>query len=150
MSETTPRLALKKPVHGEMGWDSPLRQTIDIIDSTVAAITDVSNAVAAHNSSPTAHSAGTITYLQLAAEPDTIVFGAITRNANGAVTTAAVIWPDNTPGTYTATVLSTQFPGAVDAYTITYGSPVIHTYTQPTVTRNTLGAVTNRPQITVV
>lgn len=149
-TQITPRLALQKPQHGDMGWDVPLRNTIDIIDGAVAALTDLTTAIAAHASNPTAHSGSFVTYLQLAAEPDTLVFGTISRNANGAVTTAAVVWPDGTPGVYTATVLSTQFLGAVDAYTITYGSPVIHTYTQPTVTRNTLGAVTNRPAITVV
>jgi hypothetical protein len=37
----------------------------------------------------------------------------------------------------------------VDAYTITYGSPVTRTYTQAAVTRNANGAVTTRPAITV-
>jgi hypothetical protein len=92
---------------------------------------------------------GTSFYVQLAALPDLLIVGAITRDANGAATSAAVVWPDGSPGNYTATSVSTAFPGAVDAYTITYGSPVTKTYTQPTVTRNSLGAVTLRPAITV-
>ena len=60
-----------------------------------------------------------------------------------------MVWPDGTAGTYTATTVSTDFPGAVDAYTITYGSPVTATYTQPAVTRDSAGNITNQPAITV-
>lgn len=84
-----------------------------------------------------------------AKNPDLLVTGTITRDSNGAATSAPVVWPDGTPGTYTATTLSTAFPGAVDAYTITYGSPVTKTYTQPAVTRDASGAATNVPAITV-
>ena len=59
-------------------------------------------------------------------------------------------WPDGTPGTYTADTLSSTFPGAVDAYHITYGSPVTKTFTQPAITRDpATGATTNVPAITV-
>lgn len=85
---------------------------------------------------------------QWAADPDALIVGTITRDANGAATSAPVVWPDDTPGTYTATTVSTAFPGAVDAYSITYGSPPTKTYTQPAVTRNAAGAVTTRPAIT--
>jgi hypothetical protein len=90
-----------------------------------------------------------VAFLQLAAAPDLIIFGTITRDANEAVTSAPVVWPDASPGTFTATVLSSSFPGAVDAYTVTYGSPVTRTYTQPTMTRDSGGAVTARPAIVV-
>lgn len=90
------------------------------------------------------------THVALAAIPDVLISGAITRNSNGAVTSASVVWPDGTVGTYTADVLSTAFPGAVDSYHITYGSPVTKTYTQPTVTRDAAsGVVTARPAMTV-
>ena len=88
-------------------------------------------------------------FANLARNPDLIIAGAVTRDANGAATSAAVVWPDGKPGTYTATTLSTAFPGAVDAYTVTYGSPVIKTFTQPAVTRDATGAATNVPAITV-
>lgn len=88
-------------------------------------------------------------YKLLAAEPDLLIAGVIVRDANGAATSAPVVWPDGTVGTYTATTVSVAFPGAVDAYTITYGSPLIRTYTQPAVTRDGNGAVTVRPAITV-
>lgn len=81
----------------------------------------------------------------LAAEPDALVVGAITRDATGAAISASIVWPDGTTGTYTATVVSTAFPGSVDAYTLTYGA---HTFTQPAVTRDANGAVTIRPAIT--
>lgn len=88
-------------------------------------------------------------YLAAAGSPDLLITGTITRDANDAAVSASVTWPNGQPGTYTATVVSSSFPGAVDAYTITYGSPVTKTYTQPAVTRNANGAVTNRPAIVV-
>jgi len=90
------------------------------------------------------------TLVQAAKNPDMLITGAITRDSNQAVTSAAVKWPDGTAGTFTADALSTAFPGAVDAYHITYGSPtVLKTYTQPAITRNAAGAATNVPQIVV-
>ena len=89
-------------------------------------------------------------YTQLAKSPDLLITGAITRDANGAATSAPVTWPDGSPGTYTADTVSTAFPGAVDAYHITYGSPVTKTYTQPLITRDpSSGAATNVPAIVV-
>ena len=89
-------------------------------------------------------------YIQLAKNPDTLITGAITRDSNGAATSAPVVWPDGSPGTYTADTVSTAFPGAVDGYHITYGSPATKTYTQPAVTRDpSSGAATNVPAIVV-
>lgn len=91
----------------------------------------------------------TSSWTGLAANPDQLIVGAITRDANGAATSAGVVWPDGDTGTYTATNVSEEFPGAVDAYTITkLASPTI-TFTQPAVTRDASGAVTTRPAITV-
>jgi hypothetical protein len=86
-------------------------------------------------------------YLSLAKNPDTLVAGAVTVDANNYVTSAAVQWPDGSPGTLTIT--SRDANGGVLAYNVTYGSPVTKTYTQPTITRNTAGAATNVPQIVV-
>ncbi len=80
---------------------------------------------------------------------DQLIVGAVTRDSSGAATSAPVKWPDGTAGTYTATTLSSAFPGAVDAYKVTYGSPVARTITQPAVTRDTSGAVTTLPELTV-
>lgn len=82
----------------------------------------------------------------IAADPDSIIVGDITRDVNGAATAAGVEWPDGTLGDYTATVVSVDFPGLVDAYTVTKGTI---TYTQPQVTRNADGAIINRPAIVV-
>lgn len=90
-----------------------------------------------------------LSYITTAQNPDLIISGAITRDSNGAATVAGVVWPDGSPGTYTADTLSGSFPGAVDAYHVTYGSPVTRTYTQPAVTRDVNGAVTDRPALVV-
>lgn len=90
-----------------------------------------------------------VRFVQAAMSPDLLIVGMIVRDASGAVTSAPVVWPDGKVGTYTATTVSTAFPGAVDAYTITYGSPVTATYTQPACTRDPSGAVTIRPAMTV-
>lgn len=59
-----------------------------------------------------------VPYLNLAKNPELIITGAITRDGNEALTSAAVVWPDGTPGTFTAETLSTAHPGAVDGCTI--------------------------------
>lgn len=90
-----------------------------------------------------------VSVLAAAKNPDLLITGNITRDANQAVTSADVVWPDGAPGTFTALTLSTAFPGAVDSYKITYGSPVTKTFTQPAITRNSAGAATTVPQIVV-
>lgn len=82
--------------------------------------------------------------LQLARTPEAIIVGVITRDAGGAPTSAAVVWPDGTAGTYTGTP-SVTFAGSIDSYTITYGTT--RTYTQPAVTRDAAGYITNQPAI---
>jgi hypothetical protein len=41
--------------------------------------------------------------VQLAKNPDTLIAGAVTVDGNNLVTSAAVLWPDGTPGTLTIT-----------------------------------------------
>ena len=86
------------------------------------------------------------TYAQLARTPEVLITGAITRDSGGAPTSAAVTWPDGTTGVFTGTP-SPTFAGALDAYTITYGTT--RTYTQPAVTRNASGNITTQPAITI-
>jgi hypothetical protein len=87
-------------------------------------------------------------FIGLAKVPDQIITGSITRNANEVVTSAAVVWPDGTTGTFTADTIGAL--NTIDAYHITYGRPtVIHTYTQPTITRDATGAATTVPAIVV-
>jgi len=81
----------------------------------------------------------------LAQDPELIITGSITRNSSNVVTSAAVVWPDGVTGTYTSLSFDAA-TGAVNSYQITKGSA---TYTQPTLTRNSAGAVTNRPAIVV-
>lgn len=73
-----------------------------------------------------------------------------TRDDNGAIITANIIWPDGVTGTFTTDVASTDFPGAIDAWHATYASTPSKTITQPTVTRDDNGAVTAQPAITIV
>jgi len=83
-------------------------------------------------------------YLSWAADPSKLWTGTVTRDAGGAATAAAILWPDGITGTYTGTASAT-FAGAVDSYTLTHGTT---TYTQPAVTRDANGNITNRPAIT--
>lgn len=71
-------------------------------------------------------------------------------DSNNALTTASIVWPDDSTGTFTTDVASTTFPGAIDAWHATYvQGGVTKTVTQPTVTRNSAGVVTAQPEITV-
>lgn len=86
--------------------------------------------------------------LQLAANPPMLFSGAVTLNGDGAPVSASLKWPDGTLGVYSG-IASTDFPGAVDGYSVTYaGSPTV-TITQPSVTRNAAGQVTNSPALTI-
>jgi hypothetical protein len=88
--------------------------------------------------------------LHASGDLDALIVGAITRDSNGAATSASVVWPDGKAGAYASTSVSGSFPGAVDAYTVTYVGTPTKTVTQPAVTRDSVtGAVTNRPAMTV-
>ena len=71
--------------------------------------------------------------------------GSIVRNADGIITSAAIVWPDGSGGAFTATDTT---GGYLNAYTATHvdsGRKV----TQPAVTRNAAGDVTAVPTPTV-
>lgn len=72
-----------------------------------------------------------------------------TRDANGAITTASIVWPDGAVGVFTTDTASTAFPGAIDAWHATYVGTPTKTVTQPAVTRDANGAVTAQPAITI-
>lgn len=75
---------------------------------------------------------------------------AATRNSDGVITTASIVWPDGATGTFTTDTLSTAFPGAIDAWHATYVGATTKTVTQTAVTRDgTTGAVTVQPAITI-
>ncbi|UXM93318.1 hypothetical protein [Paenarthrobacter sp. JL.01a] len=86
--------------------------------------------------------------LQLARDPDALFSGSVVRNADGAATSAQVVWPDGSTGVFAGTT-SEDWPGAVESYTITKTGTPVRTYTQPTVTRNESGKITTRPAITI-
>jgi type II secretory pathway component HofQ len=68
------------------------------------------------------------------------------RDANGTITTGAIVWPDGGTGVITTDTASVAFVGAVDAYHATYSGPGgTMTITQPAVTRDANGGVTVQP-----
>lgn len=71
----------------------------------------------------------------------------ITYDSDGVITTATVKWPDGSGGTFTTTSKNSTFL-AIDAYTVTHTTSG-KTVTQSAVTRNSNGAVTNKPALVV-
>lgn len=87
--------------------------------------------------------------VQAASNPESMFAGAISYDANEAPISAVVKWPGGFDGTYSGTP-SVSFPGSISAYTITrITNAGTETFTQPAVTRNAAGNITNRPPITV-
>lgn len=119
-------------------------QVPDATEAEYEALTQVDPATLAPNAAPDPVWVASMN-LQLARTPEAVFSGAVTLDANGAPLSAPVTWPDGVTGTFTGTP-SPTFPGAIDSYTITHGN---QTYTQPAVTRDTAGAITNQPPITV-
>ena len=72
---------------------------------------------------------------------------AITYDSDGVVTTATVKWPDASAGTFTTTTKDATHI-AINAYTISHTDSG-KTVTQAAVTRNSDGAVTTKPALTV-
>ena len=93
-----------------------------------------------------------------AGDPSNLMYGPIVYDADGAVMSAAIKWPDGGTGVYTALAVSSAFPGTTDSYSMTYvgagtaqaWSGVTRTVTQPTVTRDAIGRVVDRPARTVM
>jgi|SRR5580765_72649 len=74
----------------------------------------------------------------------------ITRDAYGAMLTANVTWPDSLSGEFTADIVSTLFPGSVDAWHITRDTLAgTVTYSQPEVTRDAEGNIIDMPPVEV-
>ena len=72
---------------------------------------------------------------------------AIQRDSTGLATNATVLWPDGTGGVLTVTEVNPTWL-AVDAYTITYTN-LGKTITQPAVSRDHNGHITNAPALTI-
>jgi hypothetical protein len=71
----------------------------------------------------------------------------ITRDSDGTVSSATVVWPDGSEGTFTRTTKNSTWL-AVDAYTITHTSSG-QTVAQSAVTRNSGGEVITKPVLTI-
>jgi len=72
-----------------------------------------------------------------------------TRNSNDVITTASIVWPDGAAGAFTTDTINTTY-NAIDAWHATHIlSGTTKTVTQTAVTRNTNGAVTVQPVITI-
>lgn len=72
-----------------------------------------------------------------------------TRDSNGAIITASIVWPDGILGVFTTDIASVAFPGAIDAWHATYIGLTAKTITQPVVTRDSIGAVVIQPAIII-
>jgi hypothetical protein len=100
------------------------------------------------SSSPTSQVAATATVTNASAS---ITLASAARDANEAIVLSPIVWPDGSTGTFTTDTASTAFPGAIDAYHVTYvpASGPTKTITQTAVTRDTGGAVTAQPALVV-
>lgn len=90
---------------------------------------------------------GSNEWLRQFANPDQPgrLVGALTRDSNNIVTGAGVVWPDGITGTFAATATA----NGVSTWTMTYNGSPTRTVTQPAVTRDSSGAVTSVPALTV-
>lgn len=70
-----------------------------------------------------------------------------TRDSDGVITTASILWPDGSAGTFTRTAKNATFL-TIDAYTATHTDSG-KTATQAAVTRDSSGNVTAQPAITI-
>lgn len=88
--------------------------------------------------------------LQTWANAQTFQLVSATRDANSAIISATIVWPDGVSGVFTTDVASSEFPGAIDAWHATYAGAPAKLITQTTVTRDANGAVIAQPAITIV
>jgi hypothetical protein len=73
--------------------------------------------------------------------------GGGSTNPYGAVISGTARWPDGTTGAYTSITYSLQHAGAIDSWSIVYGTKLV---TQPAVTREKhTGRITTRPALVV-
>lgn len=71
----------------------------------------------------------------------------ITLDVDNVPSSANVVWPDGSAGVWTRTAKNATWL-TVDAYTVTHAASGV-TVTQPAVTRNADGHVTDRPALTI-
>lgn len=88
--------------------------------------------------------------LETWANAQTFQLVSATRDANSAIITASIVWPDGITGVFTTDLASVDFPGAIDAWHATYAGTPAKLITQASVTRDDNGAVIVQPAITIV
>lgn len=88
--------------------------------------------------------------LETWASAQTFQLVSATRDANSAIVSATIVWPDGISGVFTTDIFSVDFPGAIDAWHATYAGNPAKLITQTVVTRDANGAVTAQPAITIV
>lgn len=74
-----------------------------------------------------------------------------TFDSNEAISSGTVVWPDGVDGEFVTDIFSVTFPGAIDAYHMTYESPsgITVVITQPLVTRDSNGYVIVLPVLII-
>lgn len=95
----------------------------------------------------TGGSAATQQLLKTWTEAGAYELTAVTYDSDNVVSSATVKWPDGSAGTFTRTTKNSTWL-AIDAYTISHADSG-QTVTQAAVTRNSVGAVTTKPALTV-
>lgn len=81
------------------------------------------------------------------AEAEAYEMTAVTWDSDFVVSSATVVWPDGSAGTFTRTTKNSTWL-AIDAYTVSHANSS-KTITQAAVTRNSDGNVTVKPALTV-
>jgi hypothetical protein len=114
------------------------------IEAAAASALESADAAAASAASVVNYNLSTWAYAQ------TFRLVSATRDANEAIISATIAWPDGVAGVFTTDIASTAFPGAIDAWHATYAGNPAKLITQPAVTRDAEGAVTAQPAITIV
>ena len=107
---------------------------------------DLITSEAAFSSTPAGASTPTARLIEMT-ESEAYQLTTITRDSNGTITSAAVVWPDGAVGTFT-TLATSDDGDDIDSYQITH-SLTGKVVTQPAVTRNAYGDVTVKPALTV-
>ena len=80
--------------------------------------------------------------------PDALVVGAITRNEDGLILSAPVVWPDGSEGIFSVDSIGEL--NTSDSYHVTHvDDSGTHTYTQPEIIRDASGIATEIPGIIV-
>lgn len=68
-------------------------------------------------------------------------------DSSGCITSATVVWPDGSSGTYTTASKNSVF-NVPDSYTVTHANSGL-TVSQPAVTRNSNGDITAQPTLAI-